>query len=142
MTHSITFENGTISFNAKSEQNAELITRTINELLTKSGFINLELEDVKEITDGAEFLTAGEGIGEGDNRAEDSARDAIKNMNIADAKKILIEILTGPEITLTEISMAAIVLEEMASPDAGIIWGHVIEEDLGDKVKVIIIAAY
>lgn len=142
MTHDITFKGSTISFNAKSEQDAALIKHAINELLTKTGFVNIDIDDVKAITDGAEFLTAGEGTGEGDNRAEDSARKAIENMNIADAKKVLIEVVTSSETLLSELSMAALPIEEACSPEAMIIWGHVIEEDLGDKVKTIVIAAY
>ena len=142
MNYNLTFEGSTISFNAKSQDNANIITHAINELLTKQGFVNLEVDDVKAITDGAEYLTAGEGTGEGDNRAEDSAREAVKNMNIADAKGILIAILTGPEIMLSEMSCAASVIEEASNPDASIIWGHVIDEALGDKVKTIVIAAY
>ena len=57
------------AINAKSQEDSELITHAINELLTKSGFVNLAPEDVQAVTDGAEFLTAGEGTGEGDNRA-------------------------------------------------------------------------
>ncbi|MBQ6774727.1 MAG: hypothetical protein IJP48_11790 [Synergistaceae bacterium] len=142
MTYTITFNGSTISFNAKSQKDAELIKRAINEVLTMNGFVNLDVEDVQAVTDGAEFLTVCEGTGEGDNRAEDSARDALKNMDITSAKKILIAVITGTEITLTEISGAAFTIEESCSPDAQVVWGHALDESVGDKVKTILIAAY
>ncbi len=60
---------------------------------------------------------------------------------ISGAKRILLNITTGTEIMLSEMSEAAHVIEMNADPNAQIIWGHVINEDIGDNVRVKIFAA-
>lgn len=129
--------NSEILFDA-SEDDAKIIARIVDDLLTKSGYVNLDAEDVNFILDGAEKLKVGEGFSSGQDRAKNAAREAVKNF--AGAKKILIEILTGDEVSLKELSDAAVLIEDIADPDAQILWGHVIDESAGEKFSVSVIA--
>ncbi len=61
---------------------------------------------------------------------------------VTGAKGILLNVTTGPEILLTEMSDAAAIIEETADIDAQVIWGHVIDENLGEKVHVTLIATF
>ncbi|MBQ7219650.1 MAG: hypothetical protein IJS28_01575 [Synergistaceae bacterium] len=138
MKHTLTFDGTEISFEAP-EADAQAITRVITDLIEKEGFINIDADDVKSVVEEAENVFAGEGTGSGKNRCSDAALEAVKG--IKGAKKILLAITTGPEITLAEMTEAAIAIEEASEPDAAVIWGHVIDEAMGDDVKVSIVAA-
>ena len=115
------------------------ITSGISDLITKMGFVNLDIEDITEILKGAGTVYYGIGT------AEDlitAAKMAVKMCEgISGAKRILLNITTGTEIMLSEMSEAAHVIEMNADPNAQIIWGHVINEDIGDNVRVTIFAA-
>ncbi|MBQ7155901.1 MAG: hypothetical protein IJR85_10165 [Synergistaceae bacterium] len=138
MTQTLTFEGTEISFEA-SEADAPNIKRIITDLIEKEGFVNIDVDDVKSIVDGEANVVAGEGIGTGDERCSDAALEAVKV--IKGAKKLLLAITTGPEISLMEMTGAAMAVEEAADPDASVIWGHVIDEAMGDSVKVSVVAA-
>ncbi len=101
--------------------------------------MNLEAEDVKAIVDGAENVVAGEGTASGENRCSDAAHEAVKNLK--GAKKLLAAVTSGLEITLAELTGAAMAVTEAADSDAELIWGHVIDEAMGDAVKVSVVAA-
>ncbi|MBQ7559717.1 MAG: cell division protein FtsZ [Synergistaceae bacterium] len=116
----------------------------VTDLITKSGFINLDFADIKAILTGAG--TAIMGMGEGEDRAEKAAKNAITSplmtFPVTGAKGILLNVTTGAEILLAEMSAAAKIIEETADPDAQVIWGHVIDETLGEKVHVTLIATF
>ena len=86
------------------------------------------------------------GEGEGENRAEMAARNAIESplmsVPLEGATGILMNVSTGTEITLREMYDAAKIIEETADPEAQVIWGHVIDESLGEKVHVTLIATF
>ena len=88
----------------------------------------------------------GMGEGEGEDRAMKAAKSAITSplmtFPVTGAKGILLNVTTGAEILLTEMSDAAKIIEETADPDAQVIWGHVIDESLGEKVHVTLIATF
>ena len=63
-------------------------------------------------------------------------------LDLADAKGMLLNVTTGPDITLEEMTQAADIIQEHADIDAQVIWGHVIDEALGDKVHVTLIATF
>ena len=138
MKYTVNFDGQEIAFNAQ-DKDAEAIKRIITDLITGEGFVNIEADDVKEIVDGAENLVAGEGTASGENRCSDAAHEAVKN--IKDAKKLLVAVTTGPEITLAEMVGAATAVMEVPDPDAVLVWGHVIDEAMGDAVKVSVVAA-
>ena len=118
----------------------------VTDLITKSGFVNLDFADIKAILTNAGTAIMGMGEGEGEDRAKKAAQNAITSplmtFPVTGAKGILLNVTTGTEITLGEMSDAAHIIEETADPDAQVIWGHVIDESLGEKVHVTLIATF
>ena len=123
----------------------------VTDLITKEGFINLDFADIKTILKAPENGTAtiaimGMGEGEGEGRARKAAEQAINSplmtLDLSGAKGMLLNVTTGPEITLGEMTEAADIIQTTADADAQVIWGHVIDESLGDKVHVTLIATF
>ena len=118
----------------------------VTDLITQNGFVNLDFADIKAILTGAGMAIMGMGEGEGEDRARKAAEGAIKsplmNLALTGATGILLNVSTGPEITLQEMTEAASIIEETADQDAQVIWGHVIDESLGEKVRVTLIATF
>ena len=116
----------------------------ISEVITLPGLINLDFEDVRRIMGQAGPALLAIGRGKGDNRAADAAHDAVTSplldVNIRGAKGVLFNVVGGKNLGIQEINRAAAVIEEVASPDAEIIFGAAIDESLGDEVKVTVIA--
>ena len=116
----------------------------ISDLIQVPGLINLDFADVKTImTEQGEALM-GIGIGEGENRAADAAKMAINSplleTSIDGAKGILLNISGSSELGIFEVNEAAQIISDAADPDANIIFGSVIDESLGDKVQVTVVA--
>ena len=116
----------------------------ISDLIQIPGLINLDFADVKTImTEQGEALM-GIGVGEGENRAADAAKMAINSplleTSIDGAKGILLNISGSANLSLFEINEAAEIISDAADPDANIIFGSVIDESLGDKVQVTVVA--
>ncbi len=123
----------------------------VTDLITKDGFINLDFADIKTILKAPENGSAtiaimGMGEGEGDGRARKAAEQAINSplmtLDLSGAKGMLLNVTTGPDITLDEMTQAADIIQEHADIDAQVIWGHVIDDTLGDKVHVTLIATF
>ena len=118
----------------------------VTDLITKNGFVNLDFADIKAILTGAGRAIMGMGEGEGEERAKKAAENAIKSplmtLSMKGAKGILLNVTTGPEISLGEMAEAAQIIEQTADPDAQVIWGHVFDESLGDKVHITLIATF
>ncbi len=116
----------------------------ISDLITVPGVINLDFADVKTImTDQGEALM-GIGSGSGENRASDAAKAAISSplleRTIDGAKGIIISVTGGDDLGLLEINEAAQIISDAADPDANIIWGTSINPELGDEVRITVIA--
>ena len=118
----------------------------VTDLITKSGFVNLDFADIKAILTGAGTAIMGMGEGEGEDRARRAAQNAIESplmtMPVTGATGILLNVTTGSEIMLSEMTDAAKIIEEKADPDAQVIWGHVFDDTLGEKVHVTLIATF
>ena len=118
----------------------------VTDLITKSGFVNLDFADIKAILTGAGTAIMGMGEGEGEDRARKAAQSALDSplmtMPVTGAKGILLNVSTGAEIMLSEMADAASIIEERADTEAQVIWGHVIDETLGEKVHVTLIATF
>ena len=118
----------------------------VTDLITKNGFINLDFADIKAILTGAGMAIMGMGEGEGEDRAKKAAENALKSplmtVPVTGAKGILLNVTTGTEITLGEMTDAAQIIEATADADAKVIWGHVFDEALQDKVHVTLIATF
>ena len=116
----------------------------ISDLIQIPGLINLDFADVKTImTEQGEALM-GIGVGEGENRAADAAKMAINSplleTSIDGAKGILLNISGSSDLSIFEVNEAAEIISEAADPDANIIFGSVIDESLGDKVQITVVA--
>jgi cell division protein FtsZ len=117
----------------------------ITNLITTPGLINTDFADVKMILQNAGTALMGIGQASGDNRAVTAAKAAINSplleSTIDGARGILLNI-TGPsDLGLFEMNTAAEIIQAVAHPDANIIFGTVIDDEMGDEVKVTVIAA-
>ena len=117
----------------------------ITSLIMTPGLINLDFADVKAVMTGAGSALMGIGNGAGDDRAEEAARAAISSplleASIEGAKGVLLSIAGPSDMALHEVNRAAETITKVAHPDANIIFGAVIDDALGDEVRVTVIAA-
>jgi cell division protein FtsZ len=117
----------------------------ITELITTPGLINTDFADVKMIMSDAGSALMGIGISSGEERSISAARKAISSplleSSIEGARGILLTITGGPSLGLLEINEAAEIIQGVAHPDANIIFGTVVDEEMGDAVRVTVIAA-
>ncbi|NAZ77234.1 cell division protein FtsZ [Kineococcus sp. T13] len=117
----------------------------ITDLITTPGLINLDFADVKSVMQGAGSALMGIGSARGDDRAVQAAESAISSplleASIDGAHGVLLSIQGGSDLGLYEINEAARLVQEAAHPEANIIFGAVIDDALGDEVRVTVIAA-
>jgi cell division protein FtsZ len=116
----------------------------ISELITVPGLINLDFADVRTImAEGGAALMA-VGTATGDERAVQAAQQAITSklldVTIDGARGILFNVTGGPNMTLFEVNQAAALIKETAHPDVNLIFGAVIDEKMGDSIRVTVIA--
>ena len=117
----------------------------ISDLITTSGMINVDFADVRTVMSEKGMALMGSGRRKGENRAVLAAQDAISsplldNISVEGAQGVLINI-TGPsDMTLLEVTEAATLIQEAAHEDANIIFGHVVDDSMGDAVAVTVIA--
>jgi len=116
----------------------------ISDLIAVPGLINLDFADVKTIMSEKGSALMGIGRSSGDNRAAQAAKAAISSplleTSIEGAKGVLLNITGGPNLGLFEVNEAAEIIASSADPDANIIFGAVIDENMGDSVQVTVIA--
>jgi cell division protein FtsZ len=117
----------------------------ITDLITTPGLINLDFADVKAVMTEAGSSLMGIGQARGDNRAKEAAQAAISSplleASIEGARGVLLNIAGGSDLGLFEVNEAASIISEAAHPDANIIFGAVVDDTLGDEVRVTVIAA-
>ncbi|MET7374520.1 cell division protein FtsZ [Micromonospora arida] len=117
----------------------------ITDLITTPGLINLDFADVKSVMSGAGSALMGIGSARGENRAVEAAEAAISSplleQSMDGARGVLLSIAGGSDLGLFEINDAAQLVTDAAHPDANIIFGAVIDDALGDEVRVTVIAA-
>ena len=117
----------------------------ITDLITTPGLINLDFADVKSVMSGAGSALMGIGSSRGDERAVLAAEMAISSplleASIEGAHGVLMSVSGGSDLGLFEINEAARLVADAAHPDANIIFGAVIDDTLGDEVRVTVIAA-
>ena len=116
----------------------------ISDLIQIPGLINLDFADVKTIMTNQGEALMGIGEGTGENRAADAAKMAINSplleTAIDGAKGILLNISGSSELGIFEVNEAAQIISDAADPDANIIFGSVIDESLGGKVQITVVA--
>ncbi len=117
----------------------------ITDLITTPGLINLDFADVRTVMKDAGSALMGIGKARGEHRALDAAKAAISSplleASIDGARGVLLMLAGGSDVKLHEVSQAADVITEAVHADANIIFGTVIDNSLGDEVKVTVIAA-
>ena len=117
----------------------------ITDLITTPGLINLDFADVKSVMKDAGSALMGIGSARGENRAVVAAQQAIASplleSSIEGARGVLFSVAGGTDIGLFEINAAARLVQNAAHPEANIIFGTIIDDSMGDEVKVTVIAA-
>ena len=116
----------------------------ISELITVPGLINLDFADVRTImSEGGAALMA-VGHGQGEERARQAAEQAISSslldITIDGARGILFNVTGGPELSLFEVNQAAAIIKETAHPDVNLIFGAVIDPNMGEELRITVIA--
>src|SRR5207244_4294233 len=119
--------------------------RGISDLITVHGLINLDFADVRPIMCELGMAMMGTAVAQGDSRAVEAAQKAIsspllEDVSIQGAKGVLINITGGPDLALHEVNEAATLIQEEADEEANIIFGAVIDESMGDEVRITVIA--
>ena len=116
----------------------------IAEIITIPGLVNVDFADVKTIMANAGTALLGIGTGVGENRAQMAARAAVSSplldISIEGARGVLFNIAGGNDLTMFEVDEAAKIISAAADPDANIIFGAVVKEDLVDQVRITVIA--
>src|SRR4051812_47196166 len=116
----------------------------ISDLITEPGLINLDFADVKTIMQLAGSALMAIGRGTGDSRCIDAARQAIESplleISIEGAKGVLFNITGGTDLGMLEVHEAASVIQQAADPETNIIFGAVIDPEMGNDVKITLIA--
>ena len=116
----------------------------ISELITMPGVVNLDFADVRRIMQDAGPALMAIGSGRGEQRAVEAAREAIASplleVDITGATGVLFNITGPPNLRLQELNNAARCIAEVVDPDAEIIFGTAIDEDLGDEVRITVVA--
>ncbi len=117
----------------------------ITDLITTPGLINLDFADVKSVMSGAGSALMGIGSARGEGRSVQAAQKAINSplleASMEGAHGVLLAISGGSDLGLFEINESASLVQESAHPEANIIFGTVIDDSLGDEVRVTVIAA-
>ena len=119
-------------------------TQGITDLITVPGVINLDFADVKTIMKQAGTAMMGIGVASGDTRAVDAAQQAISSplleSSVDGATRVLLSIAGSKDLGIQEINDAADLVANAVDPDANIIFGTVVDESLGDQVRITVIA--
>ena len=116
----------------------------ISEIITLPGLINVDFADVKAIMSNAGSSLMGIGSGIGENRAQTAARSAISSplleISMDGARGVLFNIVGGADLTMTEVDEAAKIISAAADPDANIIFGATIDENMHDQIRITLVA--
>ena len=119
--------------------------RGISDLVAVHGLINLDFADVRTIMSEMGMAIMGSGSATGENRAIEAAQKAIRSplledVSIAGARGVLINITGNSDLSLLEVNEAATLIQDEADEDATIIFGAVIDPDMGDEMRITVIA--
>ena len=117
----------------------------ISDIITVPGLINVDFADVKAIMEGMGIALMGTGSATGDNRALEATQRAISSplleeASIEGAKGLLVNVSGGADLTLFEVNDAMSIIHDSADPDANIIFGAVLDENLTNEMKITVIA--
>ncbi|MGI9545556.1 MAG: cell division protein FtsZ [Cyclobacteriaceae bacterium] len=132
---------------AKADNVLTTASKGIAEIITVPGYVNVDFEDVKTVMKNSGAAVMGSAETEGDSRAIRAAQEAISspllnNKNIHGAQKILLSIISGEEaeLQMDELTEITEYIQETAGTDAEVIFGHGVDAELGDSIRVTLIA--
>ncbi len=132
---------------AKADNVLTTASKGIAEIITVPGYVNVDFEDVKTVMQDSGAAVMGSSTTEGENRARRAAEEAIaspllNNENIHGAQKILLSIISGEEaeLQMDELTDITEYIQEVAGTDAEVIFGHGVDPDLGESIRVTLIA--
>ena len=118
--------------------------QSISELINVTALVNLDFADVKSIMLDAGYAHMGVGVASGRDKAEQAARMAINSplieTSMDNARGVIISITGSEDIGLEEVELASSIISEMAHPDATIIWGAQLDENIEDTIRVTVVA--
>ena len=118
--------------------------KNISELITVPGFINLDFADVTSVMKDAGFAHIGTGSAAGKDKAAEAAREAISSplleTSIDMAHGVIVSVIGSDDIGLDEVETAPTMVQQAAHPDAHIIFGAFIDENMDDEIRVVVIA--
>jgi len=130
---------------AAADQVLQGAVQGITDLITTPGLINVDFNDVRSIMQGAGTALMGVSSARGENRAIMAAEEAITSplleASIEGAHGVLLSVAGGSNLGIKEVETAARLVREAAHPEANIIFGTVIEDSLGDEIRITVIAA-
>jgi len=120
-------------------------TRGISDLITVHGLINLDFADVKTTMRSGGTALMGAATSSGENRAERAAREALSSplldgLTINGARNVLVNITAGPSLGIREATQATAIIQEEAGDDVEVIFGTVIDDTMGDELRITVIA--
>ncbi len=120
-------------------------TQGISDLIRVTGEVNVDFADVRTVMAARGPALMGSGFGEGDNRAQEAAQEAISSpllddVSIAGAKGVLINITGGLDLAIDEVTQISSIIQEEAGDEAEIIFGAVHDPELEGKIRVTVIA--
>ncbi|GAU07827.1 cell division protein FtsZ [Desulfoplanes formicivorans] len=130
---------------AKADEVLFYAVKGISDLIMVPGLINLDFADVKAVMSEMGLAMMGTGIAAGEGRAREAAMKAItspllEDVSIDGARGVLMNITCGPDLTIDEASEAASLIHEVASDDANIYFGTVFDQNIGDEMRITVIA--
>ena len=118
--------------------------QSISELINVTALVNLDFADVRSIMSDAGYAHMGVGVATGRDKAEQAARAAINSplieTSMDNARGVIISITGSSDIGLEEVELASTIISDMAHPDATIIWGAQLDDNLEDTIRVTVVA--
>ena len=118
--------------------------QSISELINVTALVNLDFADVRSIMSDAGYAHMGVGVATGRDKAEQAARAAINSplieTSMDNARGVIISITGSSDIGLEEVELASSIISDMAHPDATIIWGAQLDDNLEDTIRVTVVA--
>ncbi|WP_457570454.1 cell division protein FtsZ [Desulfovulcanus sp.] len=129
----------------KADEVLYYAVKGISDLIMVPGLINLDFADVKAVMSEMGLAMMGTGIAQGEGRAREAAMKAItspllEDVSIDGAKGVLMNVTCGPDLTIDEVSEAANIIHEAAHDDAKIYFGTVFDQNVGDEMRITVIA--
>jgi len=129
----------------KADEVLHNAVKGISDTITVSGLINVDFADVRTVMSEMGMALMGEGVAQGENRAVEAAQRAIsspllEDISIDGARGMLVNVTAGNDLTLHEVHEAITLIQESAHPEANVIFGAVIDEDMEEDIRITVIA--